>query len=98
MRNVNMRDGRIYTTWIKQVASSRSVKLAMLIIGMAALTVGMVYLLAIFRNYLDQPLEKYALYAYFVVFVGTLLGSATIFFPAPSLPGSGEPRWMPRNS
>ena len=63
------------------------------IAGIMALTAGIVYLLWSLETYLSLPLEGYATLAYLVVFVVSLLSSATIMFPAPGLAIScREPR------
>jgi len=55
------------------------------IIGIAALTAGLVYLVWFLEGCLTLPLEEYAPLAYLVVFGVTLLSSCTIIFPAPGV-------------
>jgi len=55
------------------------------IIGIIALSVGLVYLLHYLEMYLEVSLEGFAPLAYLIVFVATLLSSATIIVPAPGV-------------
>jgi membrane protein YqaA with SNARE-associated domain len=53
--------------------------------GMLLLSAVFLGLLSLFEGYFDRPLEDFAKYAYLVVFVATLLSSATIILPAPGV-------------
>ena len=55
------------------------------IIGIVALTAGLVYALWLLETYLKMSLEEIAPLAYLIVFAVTLLSSATILFPAPGV-------------
>lgn len=55
------------------------------IIGVAALTVGLVHLVWFLEAYFSLSLEGFAWLAYLFVFAVTLLGSCTIIFPLPGM-------------
>ena len=55
------------------------------VIGVAALTAGIVYLTWFLEAYFRVPLEQFSLLAYLVVFGATFLSSCTILFPAPGM-------------
>jgi uncharacterized membrane protein YdjX (TVP38/TMEM64 family) len=56
---------------------------ALWVIGMAAFTIGLVYLVWFLRGYLNVSLKQYDLLAYLIVFGATFLASCTIILPAP---------------
>lgn len=56
------------------------------VFGIAVFSGGLVYLLRFLEVFLERPLDGLAPFAYGVVFVVTLLGAATIFFPILSIP------------
>ncbi|MFC1968714.1 YqaA family protein [Chloroflexota bacterium] len=70
---------------------------AAFIIGSLLLSLGLVRLLFLFEGYLKRPLEDFALYAYLVVFIVSMLSSATIIFPAPGVAilMAAAARWNP---
>jgi len=55
------------------------------LIGVTALTAGLVYLMWYAEARFRLPLNQFAWLAYLVVFTVTLLSSATIIFPAPGV-------------
>jgi len=55
------------------------------LIGVAALTAGLVYIMWFTEARFRLPLNQFAWLAYLVVFTVTLLSSATIIFPAPGV-------------
>ena len=55
------------------------------ILGMLAISAGLFYLLILLEDYFESPLEQFALYAYLIVFVTSLISNATIILPAPGL-------------
>jgi len=67
------------------------------VVGIAALTAGIVYLLSFLEGYFGLPLEEFALQAYLIVFGVTLLSSCTILFPAPgvALVMAAAAKWNP---
>lgn len=54
-----------------------------ILVGTLGFSALLVYLLANLQKFLNIPLEQYAFQAYLLVFVATLLSSATVLFPAP---------------
>ena len=56
---------------------------ALWVIGMAAFTLGLVYLMWFLRGYLTTSLKQYDVLAYLIVFGATFLASCTIILPAP---------------
>lgn len=55
------------------------------IAGIVVLSAALIYLMWLLEDYFGLPLEEFAPLAYLVVFVVTLLSSATILFPAPGV-------------
>jgi len=55
------------------------------LLGIIALTAGLVYLMWFIEDYLSVSMEQYAALAYLAVFVITFLSSCTILFPAPGV-------------
>jgi len=72
-------------------------KTTLWIIGIIALTAGLVCLMWFLEDYLRVSLEQYATLAYLIVFVATLLSSSTILFPAPGVAiiMAAAARWDP---
>jgi len=60
-------------------------QMAAWLVGVGALTAGLVYLMWYAEARFRLPLNQFAWLAYLVVFVITLLSSATIVFPAPGV-------------
>jgi uncharacterized membrane protein YdjX (TVP38/TMEM64 family) len=59
------------------------IRTALWVIGMAAFTLGLVYLVWFLRSQLSVSLKQYDILAYLIVFGGTFLASCTIILPAP---------------
>lgn len=53
--------------------------------GVIIFSSGLVYLIRFIEVFLERPLEGFAAFAYGIVFVSTLLSTATIIFPAPAI-------------
>lgn len=62
--------------WVKEI---------LFILGMLVLSAGIAFLLYRFQNIYDVSLRSYGWLAYILVFILSLLSSATIFVPAPGL-------------
>ena len=62
--------------WIKEI---------LLLVGMLALSAGIAFLLFKFQDTYNVSLRNYGWLAYLLVFVVSLLSSATIFVPAPGI-------------
>jgi membrane protein YqaA with SNARE-associated domain len=60
-------------------------RMALWIMGILILTAGLVYLMTFIEHYFRVSMKQYALLAYLIVFVVTLLSSCTILFPAPGV-------------
>jgi membrane protein YqaA with SNARE-associated domain len=60
-------------------------KTAIWIVGIVALTAGLVYLIWFLESYLRIPMKQFAPLAYLIVFGATFLSSCTILFPAPGM-------------
>ncbi len=56
---------------------------ALLVLGMLALSAGIALLLYHFRDFFNVSLRSYSWLAYLIVFVASMLSSATILVPAP---------------
>lgn len=69
----------------KASRSKKWLQTAAWVIGIMALTAGLVYLMWFLEAYFKLPLEGFAPLAYLVVFGATLLSSCTIIFPAPGV-------------
>ena len=73
----------------KSIPRSKQVKkwltIGGIVLGMLALTAAIIYFFRFIEAYLATSLEGFAWAGYLIVFVVTLLSSATIFVPAPSL-------------
>lgn len=63
----------------------RWLKVTAIVLVMLALTVAIIYFFRFIEGYIETSLEGFAWAGYLIVFVVTLLSSATIFIPAPSL-------------
>jgi membrane protein YqaA with SNARE-associated domain len=63
----------------------RWLKVSAIILGMLALTAAIIYFFSFIEGYLKTSLEGFAWAGYLIVFVVSLLSSATIFIPAPGL-------------
>jgi len=62
--------------WVREI---------LFILGMLVLSAGIAFLLYRFQNIYDVSLRSYGWLAYILVFILSLLSSATIFVPAPGL-------------
>lgn len=60
-------------------------KEGLLLLGILVLSGAIIYLLMSLQSYFKVSLQNYALLAYAIVFVVSLLSSATIFIPAPGI-------------
>ncbi|HEX75563.1 MAG TPA: VTT domain-containing protein [Dehalococcoidia bacterium] len=65
--------------------SKKRLQTAAWVIGVVALTAGLVYFMWFLEAYFRLPLGRFAPLAYLVVFGVTLLSSSTIIFPAPGV-------------
>jgi uncharacterized membrane protein YdjX (TVP38/TMEM64 family) len=64
------------TKWIKEI---------LLLLGMLALSAGIAFLLTRFQDTFNVSLRSYGWLAYLLVFLVSMLSSATIFVPAPGI-------------
>jgi len=69
----------------RSARAKRWLKVTAIVLGMLALTVAIIYFFRFIEGYIETSLEGFAWAGYLIVFVVTLLSSATIFIPAPSL-------------
>jgi membrane protein YqaA with SNARE-associated domain len=65
--------------------AKRWLEVGAIVLGMLALTTAIIYFFRFIEGYLETSLEGFAWAGYLIVFVVTLLSSATMFIPAPSL-------------
>lgn len=77
--------------------AKRWLLIAAFIAGILCLSALLVYLLTNLQKFINVPLEKYAFQAYLLVFVATLLSSATVLIPAPGVAVTlaAASRWDP---
>jgi uncharacterized membrane protein YdjX (TVP38/TMEM64 family) len=64
---------------------SKWIKEALLVLGMLALSAGIAFLLTRFQDTYNVSLRSYGWLAYILVFLVSMLSSATIFVPAPGI-------------
>ena len=64
--------------------AKRWLEVGAIVLGMLALTTAIIYFFRFTEGYLETSLEGFAWAGYLIVFVVTLLSSATMFIPAPS--------------
>jgi uncharacterized membrane protein YdjX (TVP38/TMEM64 family) len=72
---------KIYQSLKKE--KKKWIRTTLWVIGMAAFTLGLIYLVWFLRSQLSISLRQYDILAYLVVFSGTFLASCTIILPAP---------------
>jgi len=73
-------------TQVNTAAKRRKwLKAVLWVLGIVALTAGLVYLLWILQSHFRVPMRQYASLAYLIVFVATFFTSCTIIFPAPGI-------------
>ncbi len=79
------------------ISRRRPLLIVVWVAGIIVFSGGLVYLLRFLEVFLESPLAGLAPFAYGVVFVATLLGAATIFFPMPSvaLVAAAAAKWDP---
>jgi membrane protein DedA with SNARE-associated domain len=69
----------------KSTQARRWLEIGGIVLAMLALTAAIIYFFRFIETYLATSLEGFAWAGYLIVFVVTLLSSATILIPAPSL-------------